>query len=82
MLSATQAANEVAKAIVGCTVAVCVPYKGGYLARVELPSEEEKHFDPFFIVNANTGEVQEFSIMTDGDPLEVAAAFEKGGGST
>jgi hypothetical protein len=75
MISATQAATQVSKAIPGCTVMKCVPYKGGYLARVEMPSAEEKHFDPFFIVNANTGEVQEFSIVTDGDPLEIAAAF-------
>lgn len=78
MISATQASTQVSKAIPGCVVKACVPYKGGYLARVELPSTEEKHFDPFFVVNANTGEVQEFSIMTDGDPLEVAEAFENG----
>lgn len=77
MLSVTQASTQVSKAIPGCKVMACVPYKGGYLARVEMPSAEEKHFDPFFVVNANTGEVQEFSIMTDGDPLEVAAAFAK-----
>lgn len=75
MLSVVQASVQVSKAVPGCDVKACVPYKGGYLARVELPSEEEKHFDPFFIVNANTGEVQEFSIMTDGDPLEIAEAF-------
>lgn len=77
MLSATQAANEVAKAIIGGEVKACVPYKGGYLARVEFPSAEEANWDPFFIVNANTGEVQEFSIMTDGDLREIAAAFQE-----
>lgn len=75
MISATQAANEVAKAIPKGVVEACVPYKGGYLARVKLPLADEEHWDPFFIVNANTGEVQEFSIMADGDPVEVAAAF-------
>lgn len=77
LLNAEQAAKEVKNAV-DCTVEVCVPYKGGFLARVKLNSAEEANFDPFFMVNANTGEVQEFSIMTDGDPLEIAAAFEQG----
>lgn len=74
MLNAEQAAKKVEEAV-DCSVEVCVPYKGGFLARVILNSAEEAHFDPFFMVNANTGEVQEFSVMTDGDPLEIAAAF-------
>lgn len=77
MLNAEQAAKEV-RGAVDCTVEACVPYKGGFLARVKLNSAEEANFDPFFMVNANTGEVQEFSVMTDGDPLEIAAAFEQG----
>jgi hypothetical protein len=79
MLSKQQAAASVAEEVDGCVVKACVPYKGGYLARVEMPSEEEKHFDPFFVVNANTGEVQAFNIMTDADDLdEVAEAFKNG----
>lgn len=78
MLSVDDAKNEVESAIKGATVEACVPYKGGFLARVKLPSAEEANYDPFFMVNAHTGEVQEFSVMTDGDPLEVAAAFERG----
>ena len=75
MLNVEQAKAEVLKAIPGATMEACVPYKGGFLARVKFPSVEEANYDPFFIVNANTGEVQEFSIMTDGDPVEVADAF-------
>ncbi len=75
MLNAKQAENEVIKAIRGVIVDACVPYKGGFLARVTLPAAEEANYDPFFMVNAYTGEVQEFSVMTDGDPLEIAAAF-------
>lgn len=77
MLNSEQAKAEVEDAV-DCTVEACVPYKGGFLARVKLNSAEEANYDPFFIVNANTGEVQEFSVMTDGDPLEIAAAFEQG----
>lgn len=75
MMAVEQAKQEVLKAIPDSTVEACVPYKGGFLARVKFPSAEEANYDPFFIVNANTGEVQEFSIMTDGDPAEVARAF-------
>lgn len=77
MLNAEQAAKEVEDAM-DCKVEACVPYKGGFLARVTLNSAEEANFDPFFMINANTGEIQEFQVMTDGDPLEIAAAFEQG----
>lgn len=75
MLNADQAAKEVEGAIEGVKVEACVSYKGGFLVRVKLPSAEEANYDPFFMVNAHTGEVQEFSVITDGDPLEIAAAF-------
>ncbi len=78
MLSVNQAKSEVESAIPGVKVEVCVPYKGGFLARVIFPSADEANYDPFFMVNAHTGEVQEFSVMTDGDPVEVAEAFEQG----
>lgn len=76
MLNAAEAAKAVQTAV-DCKVEACVPYRGGFLARVNLNSAEEANYDPFFMVNANTGEVQEFSIMTDGDPLEIATAFEQ-----
>lgn len=78
LITADEAKAGIEKAIPGAKVEACVPYKGGYLARAVLPSAEEANWDPFFIVNANTGEIQEFSVMTDGDPLEIAEAFEQG----
>ncbi len=78
MLNVEQAKMIVEKAIAECTVEACVPYKGGYLARVIFPSAEEANFDPFFLVNANTGDIAEFSIMSDGKPSEVAEAFKRG----
>lgn len=71
-----EAAALVERILVGATVQACVPYKGDFLVRVEHPSENEKDYDPFFLVKASTGEIQEFSVLTDGDPLEVAKAFE------
>lgn len=78
MLNVEQAKMIVEKKIDGCKVHACVPYKGGYLARVEYPSAEEAHYDPFFMVNAHTGDVAEFSIMSDGNPSEVSEAFKRG----
>jgi uncharacterized iron-regulated membrane protein len=78
MLSVNQAKSEVEGAMPGVKVEACVPYKNGFLARVIFPSTDEANYDPFFMVNAHTGEVQEFSVMTDGDPMEVAEAFEQG----
>ena len=78
MLSVDEATKEIETAIPGAKVEACVPYRGGYLARTVLPSAEEANWDPFFMVNAHTGEIQEFQVMTDGDPLEIAAAFEQG----
>lgn len=75
MLSADEASKEVETAIPGVKVEACVPYKGGYLARVVLPDPEEANYDPIFVINANTGEVVEFNILLDGDIAEVAAAF-------
>jgi hypothetical protein len=76
MISADEAKKKVEE-VVDCTVEACVPYKGGFLARVKFNSPEEEHYDPFFMINAHNGAVAEFSIMTDGDPREIAAAFEQ-----
>lgn len=77
MLSSKQAKLLVETQIVGSSVKACVPYKGNFLARVEFPSAEEANYDPFFLVDASTNQVSEFSIMTDGDPDEVAEAFAR-----
>jgi hypothetical protein len=52
-----------------------VRYKDVYLFRVEFASEEEKDYDPFFSVDVNTGEVRDFSVLTDGDLSEITDLF-------
>jgi hypothetical protein len=54
----------------------CVDYKDLYLVRVVWSDPGEQNYDPFFSVDPSTGEVNEFSIMSDGDPAEVLAAFQ------
>jgi hypothetical protein len=53
----------------------CFPYKELYLVRVTHDDPDEADYDPFYSVNKNTGEVAEFSVITDGDPSEIAQAF-------
>jgi len=80
MLTRIEAADRVALIIPGIEVQACVAYKGHFLVRVEhVDSPDEANFDPFFIVNSETGGVQEFNPMTDGEPLEIHAAFEEAG---
>lgn len=56
----------------------CVEYKGLYLVRVKWTSPDERDYDPFFSVDPESGVVNEFSIMTDADPVALAAAFRGG----
>jgi hypothetical protein len=46
-------------------------YQDFYLFRVEHPDPEEKDFDPFFSVDNLTGEVRDYSILTDGNISEI-----------
>lgn len=78
MLTKEQATKIVETATTSKVVA-CVPFKGDWLLRVEHASPTEKNFDPFFLVKNDTAELQEFAIMTDGTPDEVAKAFKGGG---
>ena len=55
----------------------CFRYERIFLVRIEQPSEDEANYDPFFSVNPLTGEVNEFSVITDGDPDAIAQAFRK-----
>lgn len=74
MLSRDDASALVEKTLVGAKVQACVPYLGDFLVRVEHPLEAEKNYDPFFLVKS-TGEIREFSVLTDGNPIEIAKAF-------
>lgn len=47
-------------------------YRDLYLFRVQYSSLGEEDYDPFFSVNNNTGEVKDFSVLTDGDISEIS----------
>lgn len=75
MLTDTQAKAALLEELPGIEVAAQARFHDLYLFRVVYPSSEEANYDPFFSVHMESGEVSEFSVMTDGDPLEIAAAF-------
>lgn len=71
MLTESEAQAKVKELIPDAVPKVWTRYKDLYLVRVEYPSEEEGNFDPFFSVDVNTGETQDFSITEDGDVSEI-----------
>lgn len=77
-LNATQAKTLVGLSYPEARIVDCFEYKDLFLVRIQHPSEEEADYDPFFSVNVNTGEVNEFSVIANGDPSGLAEAFEKG----
>lgn len=75
MLTDTQAKAALQEELPGIEVAAQARYNDLYLFRVVFPSREEANYDPFFSVHMESGEVSEFSVLTDGDITEIAAAF-------
>jgi len=56
-------------------IAATVVYHNLYLVRVVFAAEDEAHYDPFYSVDSETGAVNEFSFLHDGDPAEITALF-------
>lgn len=75
MLSPDQAKRNLIKVTPDVTPIEYVIYRDVYLFRVEFSSPSEKNYDPFFSVNTGTGEVRDFSVLTDGDISEISTLF-------
>jgi hypothetical protein len=73
MLAKDEAQNLLEKALPDVPVKAWSRYRNLYLFRVQWPFEGEEDFDPFVSVNSETGEVRDFSVMTDGDISEIGA---------
>lgn len=54
-----------------------IDYRGVFVFPVFGDDPLEGGLDPFFSVDQKTGEVRDFSIITDGDPKEIDAKFLK-----
>lgn len=71
MLSKSQAILTLKTAMPGIPIKACADYHDLYLFRVEYPALAERNWDPFFSVDKLTGEVRDFSVLTDGNTTEI-----------
>lgn len=77
MLSEAQARTAISKAVPSASVEDVVRYRNAYLFRLKLPLPGEEDYDPFFSVDIQTGEVRDFSVITDGDIDEIGDLFAR-----
>lgn len=73
MLNKFQALKSLHEVIPGYPVKAWAQYRDLYLFRIEHPDPLEKNYDPFFSVDSLTGEVRDFSVITDGNISEIAS---------
>lgn len=65
MLSKSQAQTNLENFYPDATIKAWTEHKDLFLFRIEHPDPEEKDWDPFFSVDKVTGEVRDFSVVTD-----------------
>jgi hypothetical protein len=75
MLNIEEARTRVAAFPRVAQVRACIEYGDVYLARVEYIDADESNYDPFFTIDKETGAVNEFSFLHDGNPFEVMMLF-------
>jgi hypothetical protein len=73
MFNSAQALAQVKTTLPEVKIKAWTEYRQLYLVRVEYPYPGEQDYDPFFSVNKVTGEVRDFSVLTDGDLSEISA---------
>lgn len=71
MFSKDDAQARIEFVLPGRPIKAWAQYRNVFLFRIEHFSEHEKDFDPFFSVDMKTGEVRDFSVITDGDLGEI-----------
>jgi hypothetical protein len=75
MLSEEEARHIVRNAFPDRSIVTSIDYREVYLFLVLGTEPLEGDQDPFFSVDKTTGELRDFSIITDGDPKEITAKF-------
>lgn len=77
-LSETQATAVIRRGLPNRRIEPPIEYKDLYIFQAYDDSDpEEGFYDPFFSVNKTTGELREFSVITDGNAHEISAKFIK-----
>lgn len=75
MLSELDAKSIVTLAFPDDRIEPPIVYRGLYVFQVFSDDPVEGDHDPFFSVNQRTGELRDFSILTDGNTKEITDLF-------
>jgi hypothetical protein len=75
MLSEIEARGLITAVFPNSRIDKPIDYQGLYVFPVFGDDPLEGGQDPFFSVNQQTGELRDFSVITDGDPKEIEAKF-------
>jgi hypothetical protein len=75
MLTEIEAVRVVTDAFPGARIEKPIEYRDVFLFQVFTDDPLEGGQDPFFSVNIQTGELRDFSVITDGDPKEIERKF-------
>lgn len=75
MLSVEVARAIVQEAFPNADIRENIDYRGEYIFVVMIPMPLEEGYDPFIAVNQETGELRDYSIITDGDISETMPLF-------
>lgn len=77
MLNVKQAKEKMSEKLPDLTVVDGILYGRVFLFRTTSKDPVEGDFDPFFSVDVQTGEVRDFSVLTDGNIVEITDLFSK-----
>jgi hypothetical protein len=75
MLSELEASGIIKAVFPNSRIEKPIEYRGVFLFQVFGDDPLEGDQDPFFSVNQKTGELRDFSVITDGDPKEIESKF-------
>lgn len=80
MLNTDQATQVVRANLPEGKIQAIVRWNGLYLFQIFGDDPDEGEWDPFYSVDMNTGQFNDFSILTDGPTAELNALFVKAKG--
>lgn len=75
MLSELEASGIIKAVFPNSSIEKPIEYRGVFLFQVFGDDPLEGDQDPFFSVNQKTGEIRDFSVITDGNPKEIEEKF-------
>lgn len=77
MLSVKQAINIAKKKYPRGNIESLIVYNGLYVFKITNDDELEGDMDPFYSVDIMSGEFRDFSIITDGNIVEITKLFRE-----